>query len=146
MALIKRGKHWYGDSQADISAELLRQSLLNEYPAEHFADAVCSCGGRGFRLNIDDNEGAAVRVCVSCGDEHPIGDSAEYLDDAELEECECPCGRNTFEITVGVSLYEGSEDVRWLYLGCRCSACGLIGCYGDWKNEYEGYQELLRLV
>ena len=146
MALVKRGKHWYGDVQADIQSELLRYSQRNGYPVHHFADAVCSCSGRTFRLRLDDTEGAAVRDCVSCGSEHPIGDSVEYLAEAELQECECPCGCDSFEITVGVSLYEDSEDVRWLYLGCRCPTCGLTACYGDWKNEFEGYRELLGRV
>jgi hypothetical protein len=144
MALVKRGKWRYGDSQADIRSELLRYSQLNAYPAQHFADAVCGCGGRTFRLRLDDNEGAAVRNCVSCGGEHPIGDSAEYLADAELEGYECPCDADILEITVGLSLYEGTEAVKWLYLGCRCVACGLTACYGDWKNEFEDYHELLR--
>ena len=146
MALRKRGKHWYGDGPADIRGELTRYSTKNEYPAEHFADAVCGCGGRQFRLRIDDTEGAAVRICDGCGTEHPIGDSAEYLDDAELEECECPCGGSAFQITAGVALYDGSSDVRWFYLGCRCPACGLTACYGDWKSESGDYRELLRRV
>jgi hypothetical protein len=29
MALVKRGKYWYGDNQAEIPAELLRYSQLN---------------------------------------------------------------------------------------------------------------------
>lgn len=146
MALRKRGNHWYGDSQSDISEELFRYSGLNGYVAEHFADAFCSCGARSLRLYLDDTAGVAVRVCSSCSAQHPIGDSAEYLHDADLEECECPCGHGIFEISAGVSLYEGSEDVRWLYLGCRCLGCGLVACYGDWKNEYEGYRELLRRI
>jgi len=146
MALEDRGDYWHGDEQADIRGELLRYSRKNGYPAEHFADAVCTCGGRIFRLSLDDEQGAAVRVCISCGDIHPIGDSGEYLDEAELESYECPCGRESLEITVGVSLYGGSEDVRWLYLGCRCPACGIVACYGDWKNEYEDYRELLGRV
>jgi len=146
MALKKRGKFRYGDSQADIRAEILRYSTSNEYVAEHFGDAVCVCGARGFRLALDDDEGAAVRTCTGCSAEHPIGDSGEYLADAELSECACPCENEDFEITVGVSLYEGSEDVRWLYLGCRCPKCGLTAVYGDWKNEYTGYQELLARV
>jgi hypothetical protein len=36
--------------------------------------------------------------------------------------------------------------VRWFYLGCRCVACGVLGCYGDWKNEFNGYQQLLMNV
>jgi len=146
MGLVKRGKYWYGDAQADIRAELLRYSKANAYPCHHFAEAVCTCGGRLFVLDMDDGEGAAVRTCSSCKKDHPIGDSADFLADAALERARCVCGKDVFEITVGVSLYEDCEDVRWLYVGCRCPACGLTGCYGDWKNEFNGYQELLRRV
>ena len=146
MALIKRGKYWYGDSQADIRAELLRYSNANAYVARHFADAHCKCGGKVFRLGLDERQGVAVRLCVACGTEHPIGDSDEFLEEAELEGCACPCGHEEFEITVGVSLYEGSDDVKWLYLGCRCPKCGLTAAYGDWKNEFNGYQALLERV
>jgi hypothetical protein len=144
--LKKRGKYRYGDCQADIREELLRYSKANAYVTHHFADAVCKCGAKRFRLDLDDTEGAAVRTCVACGAEHPIGDSDEYLEEAELEECACPCDGEELEITVGVSLYEGSEDVRWLYLGCRCPECGLTAVYGDWKSEFNGYQDLLARV
>jgi hypothetical protein len=143
MALTQNGKFSYGDSQVDIRAKLTEYSNRNGYPAMHFADAVCSCGHRSFKLLVDDTEGAAVRECSSCKMSHPMGDSADYLADASLEQCECPCGSDDFEMTVGVALYDGSEDVRWIYIGCRCSACGLTACYGDWKNEFEGFQKLL---
>lgn len=147
MALRKRGKWRYGDSQADIRAEIARYSKENGYLAEHFADAVCPCGGRVFGLYLDDTAGVASRVCVACAPEaHPIGDSADFMDESEEEECACPCGGEAFEITVGVSLYADSEDVRWLYVGCRCPACGLTAVYGDWKNEFNGYRELLARV
>lgn len=146
MGLEKRGKYWYGEAQSDIRDEILRYSKANTYVAEHFADATCKCGKKVFRLVLDDDEGAAVRSCVACDDEHPIGDSDEYLEGADLEERECVCGADEFEITVGVSLYTNSEDVRWLYLGCRCPSCGLVGVYGDWKNEFNGYQDLLARV
>jgi hypothetical protein len=146
MALQKRGKYRYGDSQSDIQQEITRYSKVNEYIAHHFADAVCRCGGKSFRLLLDDDEGAAIRICVACSDEHPIGDSDDYLAEAELKVCACPCAGEEFEITVGVSLYDDSEDVRWLYMGCRCIRCGLVAVYGDWKNEFPGYHELLGRV
>lgn len=146
MALKNRGEHCYGDGQADIREELVRYSKANTYVAHQFADAVCDCGGKTFRLELDDGEGAAVRHCTACASEHPIGDSAEYLQNAELEECACPCEREEFEISVGVSLYAESEDVRWLYLGCRCVSCGLVAVYGDWKNEFTGFRALLARV
>jgi len=146
VALKKRGKYRYGDSQQDIVLELERYSKQNVYVVHHWADAVCKCGSRIFRLLLDDNEGAAIRICENCKDEHPIGDSAEYLEEADLDECRCPCGKGVFEITAGVSLYRDSEDVRWIYIGCRCPACGLVGVYGDWKNEFPGYQKLLEQI
>ena len=146
MALTKHGEYRYGDSQADIQEELVRYSKLNGYIAQHFANASCTCSGAIFRLALDDDAGAAVRTCIACKSQHPIADSGDYLDDAQLEECACPCGGEEFEITVGVSLYEESDDVRWLYLGCRCPRCGLTAVYGDWKNEFIGYRELLNRV
>lgn len=147
MALRKRGKWRYGDSQADIVAEIVRYSKENGYVAEHFADSVCGCGRRVFRLLLDDTAGVASRLCLACeAPPHPIGDSADFLDEAEVEECACPCGEEAFEITIGVSLYPGSEDVRWLYVGCRCPDCKLTAVYGDWKNEFNGYRELLARV
>ena len=141
MALTMRGEFRYGDSRADIREELVRYSKLNAYVAHHFADAVCKCDGTRFRLSLDGNEAVAVRKCIECAAEHPLADGDEYLEEAELEECACPCGGEDFEIAVGVSLYADSEDVRWLYLGCRCPECGLTAVYGDWKNEFIGYQE-----
>jgi hypothetical protein len=87
-----------------------------------------------------------VRVCGTCGDDHAIGDSDEFLDEAELEEKECLCESPLFELTIGVALYADSNDVRWLYVGARCPACGVLGCYGDWKNEFNGADALLARV
>lgn len=146
MALNKRGRHYYGDSQDDIRSEVQRYSQLNRYVAKHFADAICECGSKVFRLSLDDNAGVAIRICSKCNSEHAIGDSKDYLKDATPEECACPCGNEAFEITLGVSLYDNSVDVKWLYLGCRCPECKLTAVYGDWKNEFIGYQALLERV
>jgi len=144
--LTKRGSNHYGESQADIREVIRGYSEHNGYLARHFADAKCGCGGTTFRLSVDDDEGAAVRTCTRCSTGHAIGDSADYLEDAGLQECACPCGAEEFEITAGVALYDGGDDVRWLYLGCRCPKCGLTAVYADWKNEFEGYRALLARV
>ncbi len=143
MTLTNRGEYHYGDSQADIRDEILHYSTLNGYLAQHFADAVCTCSHRTFALSLDDATGVAVRTCDACGVVHPMGDSDQFMEDARPEECACPCGNERFEITIGVSLYADSRDMKWLYLGCRCPRCGLTAVYGDWKNEYEGYEDFL---
>lgn len=146
MTLRKKGQYWYGDGQADIPGELRRYGEANGYLPTEFADARCPCGGAVFRLRTDEDEGAAVRTCSACGEGHPIGDSAEYLEGATLEEHVCMCDGPEFEITVGVALYDASEDVRWLYIGCRCTACGLVGNFADWKNEFPNFREFLARV
>jgi hypothetical protein len=146
MGLRKRGEYWYSDTQVDIRHELTRFGKLNEYIPTQFTDARCHCGGTTFHLRMDEDEGAAARVCTSCGDDHAIGDSDVYLDGAELREHGCACCEEAFEITVGVSLFEGSDDVRWLYIGCRCPVCGLTECCGDWKIEFIDYRKLLARV
>ena len=146
MGLRKRGAHWYGDGQDDIRGELARYSGLAGYPAERFADARCPCGGALFALELDEAAGVAVRSCASCGARHAMADGGAHLADADLEGCACPCGGEVFELTVGAALYASSADVRWLYVGARCPACGLTACYGDWKNEYSGVDSLLAQV
>jgi hypothetical protein len=131
MGLRKRGKHFYGDSQADIRPELGRYSRGDAYVVHRFKDEACTCGATALCLRVDDEEGAALVTCPQCNVERALADSARYLDVAELEECECPCGNDALEITLGVSLYAGSEDVRWLYIGCRCPKCKLVATYAD---------------
>lgn len=145
MTLRKQGKYSYGENHRDIRDEL-RDYSRHIYPATKFADAVCRCGAGYFHVKRDEEVGAAVRVCQSCGLEQAIADSAEYLSDAELESCDCVCGSDTFELSVGAALYDESTDVKWLYLGLRCTDCGMVGCYGDWKNEFIGYEDLLLRV
>lgn len=146
MALTKKGKFNYGDGYPDLQDEIRDYSRRNRYPATQFANAFCSCGGSVFQVKLDEEEGVAVRICLACGLEHAVGDSKEYLDDATLEECECPCCSASFEMSVGLALYADSSDVKWIYLGLRCVECGLVACYGDWKNEYIGYEDLLKKV
>jgi uncharacterized protein YacL (UPF0231 family) len=147
MTLEKRGEYCYGDSQSDIREEIIRYSKAVGYVADsHFADAVCKCGGRIFSILLDGDEGAVARTCIQCDYQHPIGDSEDYLDEADLHQCECLCGAETFEVTAGIALYPESDDVRWFYLGLRCQQCGLTGVYGDWKNEYTDYRKLLEMV
>ena len=143
MALTQKGIYSYGDSRLDIQDVLREYIRGNQYPATQFADAFCSCAGNSIFVQLDDEVGAAVRTCLTCQAKHPIADSAEYLAEADLEECQCPCGSASFEMSVGVALYADSTDVKWLCLGLRCILCGLVACYGDWKSEYIGCKDLL---
>jgi hypothetical protein len=141
MALQKQGEFWYGDSGSDI-CELLARHYSQEYPATEFAEAVCDCGRRVFTVQIDEDYPEAAWICKECDAQflfHTTAEAGPYEGDpeADAECCECPCtprGASYFEVTVGAALYEGSRDVRWVYIGCRCVACGLTACYTDWNR------------
>ena len=62
-------------------------------------------------------------------------DSVQTEDVAEPEVCACPCGSETFNIAVGYAI-RPDDEVRWVSIGCRCTDCGLLGCYTDWKINY----------
>ncbi len=147
MSISKNGEAYFGTCQKDIREELSRYAKLTGYEIHHFKDVVCVCGGSTFTLHIDDDECVAGRTCLSCGVQHVMLDGEDYLEDAELYHAICACESEPFEITVGVNLYSGdkglSNDVRWLYIGCRCPKCDQVGCYADWKNEFNGFEKLL---
>lgn len=134
MTRKKKGRYWYGTDLADLQDEIVRYSQA-EAEASRFATARCECGGDTFRLASDEEAGAARRTCVACATEVLMGDSDEYVADATLEEHVCVCDGDAFAITTGVGLYEGSDDVRWVYLGCWCRKCQLIGVFADWSCE-----------
>ncbi len=135
MVLRKRGGYWYGAGPEDTRVELQRYSNLNGYRAVRFAEPVCRCGSRSFRLATDEDEGAARRTCTICGATHFMGDSARYAAIAEFTDHGCICSGNEFELLCGVAVYRDSNDVRWFYIGCRCTVCGLVGVFADWKWE-----------
>jgi hypothetical protein len=135
MALKKKGKYWYGTTPDDIQAEILRYSAQLGYKVIKFSKSICCCNSVIFELETDEQEGAARRKCVACGEVHLMGDSAEYAEGANFEGHECICNATQFTLMSGVALYEGSNDVRWYYIGCQCMNCQLIGVFADWKCE-----------
>jgi len=140
----KSGEWWTGDKFQDL-ATYLHEFTAQGYPAGHIAQSICECDGRVFRLEVDDEEGCARRTCTTCGHAAFIADSAEYWTDADPGPAECPCGDDAFEVGVAFSLREDG-DVRWITVGGRCVACGVLGAYADWKIDYSPTQHLLTAV
>lgn len=135
MTLKKKGKFWYGTTQEDLRTEMRRYSADNVYEATRYAASACACGGKTFTLDTDEDAGVALRTCTACGNEHYMGDSASYADEAEPARHPCVCDGEAFELLSGVALYEDSNDVRWYYIGCRCAQCDLVGVFADWECE-----------
>ena len=113
-----------------------RYSVDNVCEATRYAaSAQPACGGKTFTLDTDEDAGVALRTCTACGNEHYMGDSASYADEAEPARHPCVCDGEAFELLSGVALYEDSNDVRWYYIGCRCAQCDLVGVFADWECE-----------
>ena len=141
MVIDKSKTWWTSDSASDIET-YLREFTADGYPAADAIQAVCAgCGCREFNLRLDDEEGVAERTCSEYGTVFVMLDSADYLEDAELEDAACPCGNETFNVAVGFSRDDG--EVRWIYLGLRCTKDGILGCYADWKIDYSPSIQLL---
>lgn len=143
VALTRKGKYWYGETSEDVKAELLRYSTKNQYVAAKFRQSQCRCGSYVFKLESDEEAGAARRICIECGNVHLMGDSSEYAEGANFDNHICVCDGEHFELISGVALYEGSNDVRWYYIGCRCVKCQLVGVFADWKCEAGDAETLL---
>ena len=126
---VQKSKYWYGTSTEDLQAEMLRFSKLNGYPATAFARAGCECDSHRFKLESDEEAGAARRICAQCGQVLLMGDSDEFADEAEFDNHACVCDGDEFETLSGIALYEGTADARWHYIGCRCLKCSLVGVF-----------------
>ena len=142
VTLDKSGTLWRGEDFTDL-AEFMGAFQAGGYPVAKAAEYVCGqCGGRAFKVIIDDEEGCAQRVCIACQDVAFIADSAEHWQDADPGECVCPCGGTEFAVAVGFALREDG-DVRWVSIGLRCLTDNTLGVYTDWKIDYSPTEHLL---
>ena len=134
MAIDTSGKWWVGSSPQDLE-EYLRAYSEGSYPTKLFRLAICACGSDVFSLEADDDEGVARRTCAKCGTAHFICESGEFWKDAKPDRFQCvECGGCNCNVGVGFALYDDSPSaIKWLYVGERCSACGVLGCMAGWK-------------
>lgn len=145
MTIDRSRKWWTGTEAADIDEYLAAYSAA-EYPTERVIQIKCvNCGADTFTVRVDDEEGCAERTCTSCGATSLIFDSQDTIDEAELEDAACPCGGETFNAAAGFALRDDGE-IRWVYLGLRCTRDGVLGCYSDWKIDYSPTAHLFERI
>lgn len=142
MAIDTSGKWWKGSSFEDV-AEYLRLYMEDSYPIGKVAQSVCACGSTTFTLRTDPTDGCAQRICTVCKKKTLICDSEEYWEDASPRKVRCPCKNDTFEVGVGFSFREGEEDIKWVTIGHRCTACGILASSADWEINYSPSLQLL---
>ncbi|MDG4782986.1 hypothetical protein O7614_25300 [Micromonospora sp. WMMD961] len=142
MAIDTTGTFWRGDNFTDL-ADYLREYQPGGYPVARVREMICQrCGDKSFAVLADDENGCAQTRCLTCGDHALIADSADYWQDADPEECACPCGGEAFQVAVGFALRTDGE-VRWVSVGLRCTEDGTLGVYTDWKIDYSPTGHLL---
>lgn len=135
--MIDRSKrYWTGDSPADI------EEWLRLYVPEETLDikpVVChGCGGDVFRLRVDQDEGVIQVVCTACGAKKILLDGEDYWADARPRLRRCPVCKSCRDYNVDVGFARRKNgSVKWVYIVNRCTGCGTLGSYLDWKVDYE---------
>ena len=143
MSIDTSGKWWKGSTPEDIG-EYLHALSSSSYPTSEFRLSRCRCGETIFHLEVEQDEGVAKRSCAKCRAEYLICDSAEnYEPGMKLRKFKCVCKAALANVGVSFALYEGSEAIRWLWVGHRCVSCGVLGSMAEWKVGYEPSSHLL---
>ena len=133
--------YWTGDSAEDIS-EYLR--LYSENENIDVNAVVChSCGSDSFELKVDQNENAIQVKCAQCATKKILLDCEEVWDEANPKLRKCSIGKKSkaYNVRVGFVRRENGS-VKWVYIGNRCTKCGTLGSYLDWKVNYEPTEEM----
>lgn len=132
----KSQEYWTGDSADDIS------EWLREYTEDNDIDVkpvICrSCRNDAFELTVDQDEDVIQVNCTKCGTKKILLDCEELWEEAdpELRTCSVCKGCKSYNVRVGFIRRENGS-VKWVYIGNRCTNCGTLGSYLDWKIDYE---------
>ncbi len=156
MAIDASGKWWTGSEPVDVIAYLDAYSSQS-YEIGPKGLAVCRCGSQVFQLFADSEEGAAKRVCAQCNETTFIADSEENWPNASPARWTCvECRSDLCNVGVGFAtrgarfwlpaLFGAKPHVRWVYVGCRCTKCHVLGCVAEWKIDYEPSAHLAKNI
>lgn len=134
-------KYWTGDNADDID------EYLREYSENNSIDVkpvIChSCGNDSFQLRVDQDEDAIQIKCTKCNAKKIILDCEEVWEDAQPKLGKCPVCKSSKEYNVKVGFVRRENgSAKWVYIGNRCTNCGTLGSYLDWKIDYEPTTEM----
>lgn len=142
--MIDKTDEFWASATADDIDEYLK--AYSDNSALDVKPIICGCGGDTFTIKCDQDESVIGVKCESCGTEKLIADSAEYWDDADPEDFECPlCQNRVYNTRVGFRRRKNGS-VKWVYIGVRCTQCKALGSPLDWKIDYEPTDEMERNI
>lgn len=137
----KSRKYWYGTCADDID------EYLREYTEDADIDiksVICnSCGSEELIMFIDSKEQAIQVKCPKCGEKKILLDCGEIWDEAKprLRRCAVCKISKKHNVKVGFVRRENG-DVAWVYIGSRCTRCGVLASYLDWHINYGPTDEM----
>ena len=136
----KSKKYWHGDCVDDIDEYLKEYS---EVAAIDVKPVFChTCGSNDLNLRIDYDEEVIQIICPKCGYEKIILDCEDAWEDATPRLIKCmECKGKDHNVKVGF-VHRDNGSVKWVYIGSRCTNCGLLGSHLDWKVNYEPTDEM----
>jgi RNase P subunit RPR2 len=135
-------KFRHGENAEDISKYLIE---FTEHRANETKIVKCKkCTADSFTFEFDEAEGAIEVTCDKCGEKWLLLDSDEFWEDCEdIAQAQCPeCECENFNVGVAFERRDDG-DVKWVYVGARCTGCGLIGLFVDWKIDYSPTDDLV---
>ncbi len=134
-------KYWTGDSAEDINEWLLEYT---EDPRLDVKPIIChACGSDEFEMRIDADEGVIQVKCTKCNEKKILLDGEEFWEDASprLRKCNVCKKSKIHNLRVGFIRRENG-DVKWVYIGSRCTECGTLASYLDWNINYGPTNEM----
>lgn len=141
----KSRKYWYGDCADDID-EFLKE--YTEVPNIDIKSVICrSCGSEVLLLRIDSNEEAIQVKCPKCGEKKILLDCEEIWEDANPRLRKCVVCKTSKEHNVKIGFVRRENgDAKWVYIGSRCTDCGVLASYLDWQINYGPTDEMERNI
>lgn len=137
MTIDTSGEFWKGTEFSDV-VTYLAELEPGGYPVHRVVEARCACGRHAFHVELNRDDELAATVCEGCGARTFVADSEQHWDEEEVERQTCPCGGETFEVGLGLSIKRDPDQgdwIRWGSLGSRCVACGTLASAVDWKSD-----------
>lgn len=136
----RTARYWTGDSPDDIAEWL---AAYTEIPNLDVKPVICNqCGGNTFTIRVDPDEGVMQVTCTSCNTKKRLLDSDEIWKDCSPRSVRCRiCKERTNNVQVAFHRRDNG-DVKWVYIGNRCTGCGTLGSYTDWSIDYSPTDEM----
>ena len=140
MTIDKSREYWYGDNAGDIEeylTELVNEDPDNDDVIGKVGIVTCdNCGSDSFNAAIDIDEGAIEIECIDCAEKRLLLGSKENWEECSPVGLECPLCEDKAHNVAGGFVFRDNGDVKWIYIGTRCTGCGVLSSPADWEINF----------